>query len=77
MKLFGLVSKIVTKILFWRETATQRAELSKLSDEMLQDIGISRLEALCEANRPFWDTAPAKNGPYRGGLSAALRQTLH
>lgn len=77
MKLFVLLSKIATKVQFWREIATQRAELSKLSDEMLKDIGISRLEALREASRPFWDTAAAKNGPYRGNPSAELRQIQH
>jgi uncharacterized protein YjiS (DUF1127 family) len=33
----------------------ERAALRDLSDERLQDLGISRHEAEEEANRPFWD----------------------
>lgn len=32
-----------------------RARLAVLDDHMLRDIGLSRDEALCEADRPFWD----------------------
>ncbi len=74
MMLFRLVGKIVTKILFWREVATRRALLGSLSDELLKDIGISRAEAVREASRPFWDTAPAEDGLYRRGPSAVLKQ---
>ena len=73
MMLFRLVGRIVTQILFWREVATQRAVLGSLSDELLKDIGITRAEAVREASRPFWDTAPAENGSYRRGPSAVLK----
>ncbi len=33
----------------------ERAALRDLSDEQLQDLGLSRFEAEKEANRPFWD----------------------
>lgn len=39
----------------WNEMARQRKELRSLSDEILKDIGISRTDALHEANRHFWD----------------------
>ena len=39
----------------WRSLARQRRDLARLSDEMLKDIGISRVDALREAKRPFWD----------------------
>ncbi len=74
MMLFRLVGKVINKILFWREVATQRAVLSRLSDELLKDIGISRAEAEREASRPFWDTAPAEDGLYRRGPPAVLKQ---
>ncbi|BCR04885.1 hypothetical protein DESUT3_19540 [Desulfuromonas versatilis] len=74
MMLFRLVGKIVTKILFWREVAIQREALGSLSDELLKDIGITRAEAVREASRPFWDTAPAEDGLYRRGPSAVLKQ---
>ena len=32
-----------------------RARLAVLDDHMLRDIGLSRDEALREADRPFWD----------------------
>lgn len=41
--------------------ADQRHRLSQLDEKMLQDIGVSRSDALAEANRPFWDI-PATRG---------------
>ncbi len=38
----------------WRRRARSRQELSKLSDHMLKDIGLSREAAHCEAAKPFW-----------------------
>lgn len=38
----------------WRQRARSRQELSKLSDHMLNDIGLSREAAHCEAAKPFW-----------------------
>ena len=38
----------------WRRRARSRQELSKLSDHMLNDIGLSREAAHCEAVKPFW-----------------------
>ena len=35
-------------------TYQQRQELSRLSDAQLQDIGISRQQALEESSKPFW-----------------------
>jgi len=46
---------LISRILRWRELARQRRELARLSDEMLKDIGISRVDALRESKRPFWD----------------------
>lgn len=36
----------------------QRHALARLDDAALADIGLSRADALAEANRPLWD-APA------------------
>ncbi len=33
----------------------QRQALAKMTDHMLDDIGISRTEALTEAAKPLWD----------------------
>lgn len=40
--------------LAWCERARQRRALRRMSDHMLDDIGISRTEALDEAAKPFW-----------------------
>ncbi len=37
----------------------QRQSLLKLDDAALEDVGISRSEALKEADRPFWDVPPS------------------
>ncbi|HET6469024.1 MAG TPA: DUF1127 domain-containing protein [Geminicoccaceae bacterium] len=38
----------------WRARSRERAELARLDDLALKDIGINRLEALREAQKPFW-----------------------
>ena len=38
----------------WRRRQRSRAALAGLDARMLRDIGISRGEALCEINKPFW-----------------------
>jgi uncharacterized protein YjiS (DUF1127 family) len=41
-------------LLLWQDRMRQRHQLAQLSDEMLRDIGISRADALAEAEKPFW-----------------------
>ena len=36
------------------QRAVQRRRLAAMDDRMLQDIGISRVDALREATKPFW-----------------------
>jgi uncharacterized protein YjiS (DUF1127 family) len=38
----------------YHATAKQRHALSQLSDDQLKDIGITRVDALQEAGKPFW-----------------------
>jgi uncharacterized protein YjiS (DUF1127 family) len=38
----------------WRRRAHDRAELARLDDRMLQDIGITRADAAFLINKPFW-----------------------
>jgi uncharacterized protein YjiS (DUF1127 family) len=45
------------RLLRWRELARQRRALLTLDDRMLKDIGITRVDAKCEARRPFWSDA--------------------
>jgi uncharacterized protein YjiS (DUF1127 family) len=41
-------------MLLWHDRARQRHQLLELSDHMLHDIGLSRLDATQEARKPFW-----------------------
>ena len=50
------LSGLVAAVLRWREVRRQRLALLELSDHLLKDIGISRVDAVREAGRPFWDT---------------------
>jgi uncharacterized protein YjiS (DUF1127 family) len=47
--------RVITTLLRWHELARQRRALLRLDDYMLKDIGLSRVDALREADRPFWD----------------------
>jgi uncharacterized protein YjiS (DUF1127 family) len=38
----------------WSERIRQRRQLLSLSDQMLSDIGVSRVDALKEYEKPFW-----------------------
>src|SRR3954468_6616301 len=38
----------------WIEGARQREALASLTDHELRDVGITRVEAAREAERPFW-----------------------
>jgi uncharacterized protein YjiS (DUF1127 family) len=38
----------------WGERVRQRRALVSLPDHMLKDIGISRVDAWREAEKPFW-----------------------
>ena len=46
------------------EVARQRRELLALDERALKDIGISRIDALREANASFWDI-PEQQKPRR------------
>jgi uncharacterized protein YjiS (DUF1127 family) len=48
------IRRAVDAVLTWHERAHERRQLMQLSDHMLRDIGISRAEALGEAEKPFW-----------------------
>lgn len=51
----GLLRQMTDRLHRWRMLARERYLLQTLSDEILKDIGISRLDAEREARRPFWD----------------------
>jgi uncharacterized protein YjiS (DUF1127 family) len=48
------VAAAVALIARWLETARQRKALAALDDHALRDLGITRVEAVREAEKPFW-----------------------
>ncbi|WP_250655482.1 DUF1127 domain-containing protein [Alkalimarinus coralli] len=48
------LNNIVTKLREYRENSRQRRQLAQLPDYLLKDIGITRADALKEAEKPFW-----------------------
>ena len=38
----------------WRRRLRERRELADMCERSLQDIGLSRYDALHEASKPFW-----------------------
>ena len=49
-----VLRRIAAVIRSWRQRARSREELSRLSNHMLKDIGLSRSDALREASKPFF-----------------------
>jgi uncharacterized protein YjiS (DUF1127 family) len=39
----------------WQQLARQRRQLARLDAAALKDLGLSRADAIQEAERPFWD----------------------
>ena len=52
--IFSRMIHLVCVISRFRALAKQRAELSQLTDEQLDDIGLTREMADREAHKPFW-----------------------
>lgn len=47
-------NKLIRLLQKYYATAKQRHVLSQLTDDQLKDIGVSRLDAMREAGKPFW-----------------------
>jgi len=67
MLLIALLNRTGNRIRTWIEVSRQRRELAGLSDEILKDIGLSRVDAEQEAKRPFWDLACRKDQTLQAG----------
>lgn len=39
----------------WEQLVYEREQLSRMSDEMLKDIGLSRADVMEESERHFWE----------------------
>jgi uncharacterized protein YjiS (DUF1127 family) len=44
----------VDTLRLWRQRARGRKQLRTFDDHLLRDIGITRLQAEAEADKPFW-----------------------
>jgi len=49
-----MLSSMVRTMEIWLIRQQERQELSSLDDRLLDDIGMSRGDALWEAVKPFW-----------------------
>jgi uncharacterized protein YjiS (DUF1127 family) len=51
---FSRWDQLKLRVTEWQRRARSRRELDALSDATLRDIGITRCDAHCEMNKPFW-----------------------
>ena len=52
---FGrLVTTALTRFSEWQERAEQRTHLAGMDERMLKDIGVTQVDAVREATKPFW-----------------------
>ena len=48
------VFKLPLKLRQWHRRVHERTELARMPDSQLQDIGITRADAIAELQKPFW-----------------------
>jgi len=72
MQLNTLMSKVRLQINVWREATQQRSDIRKLSDHLLDDIGLTRFHAGREGNRPFWNIEQKGESPFKRPNNAEL-----
>jgi uncharacterized protein YjiS (DUF1127 family) len=48
------LDRSVATLRAWRQRSRERAELARLDDRMLRDIGVTRCDVWREINKPFW-----------------------
>jgi uncharacterized protein YjiS (DUF1127 family) len=49
-----LLAAALRRVAAWIERSRQRKALATLDDQMLRDIGITRVDAARESDKPFW-----------------------
>jgi uncharacterized protein YjiS (DUF1127 family) len=50
----GIVGRVLATLREWRRRSHDRAELAKLDDRMLRDIGLTEADAEYLSSKPFW-----------------------
>ncbi|HUT48704.1 MAG TPA: DUF1127 domain-containing protein [Alphaproteobacteria bacterium] len=53
-KVVWAVNRAINILFAWQERSRGRYQLAQLDRRMLRDIGLSRVDALHEASKPFW-----------------------
>jgi uncharacterized protein YjiS (DUF1127 family) len=53
-RLGGLLSGVRAALREWRRHRHGRLELARFDERMLRDIGLTRVDAEYEMNKPFW-----------------------
>jgi len=48
------VSTLLDAVALWSERRRERRQLMEMPDHLLRDIGITRVDAFVEADKPFW-----------------------
>jgi uncharacterized protein YjiS (DUF1127 family) len=51
----GWLGRAYDQFLIWLERSRQRQHLAMLSDHMLKDIGLTRVDVEAEVSKPFWE----------------------
>jgi len=46
--------KAMTTLQRWMDRHSERKQLAQLDNHILQDLGLTRGQALAEASKPFW-----------------------
>ena len=52
--LAGIAGRVLATFREWRRRAHDRAQLAKLDDRMLRDIGLTQADAEFLSSKPFW-----------------------
>jgi uncharacterized protein YjiS (DUF1127 family) len=50
----GFATLFSTLLALWQQRACGRRRLRRFDDHLLRDIGVTRLQAAAEADKPFW-----------------------
>ncbi len=50
----GLPRRLLDTLLLWQERVSQRRQLMQMDERLLKDIGVSRVQARAEFDKPFW-----------------------
>lgn len=48
------MTQLLALISLWRHRARDREALAVMSDRCLRDLGVTRLDVMREARKPFW-----------------------